>query len=113
MEIHDWLDAGNNIRIGLATPDLVVFQSPVSASGRVEGLPTDTKSQYRIQAYIITNQEYPQGSGEIKEDGSWKIDAIYLGAVDHDLFFRIYRISADKKVDVIVKESSHIQIQKL
>src|SRR6266536_5953935 len=100
MEIYLWLEPARQlepdkpIRVGLSSPTpnnlgrIIVHQSPIFASGRVEGLPAG--KQYWIQGFVIANREWPQGSGEIQEDGSWKIDAIFLGAVDHQLFFRIF-----------------------
>ncbi len=73
----------------------VVHQSPISASGCVEGLPAG--KQYLIQAFIITDTEYPEGSSAI-QDGSWNIDAIWLGAVDHHLFFRIFDAADDTMI---------------
>ena len=61
------------------------FESGVSISGAVEGLPPDKVGQYKVLVYVLTNQWYihpfaetkeGRGYAGIKKDGTWSIKTV-------------------------------------
>ena len=89
------------------TNGITVHHSPIEAYGQITGLPNDDTNYY-IQAFIITDIEYPQDSCLIAEAGLWHIRNIWLGATNHKLFFRI--LDEDNRV---IAETANIAIRKI
>ncbi len=108
FEVRQWLKTNHeHIRIGLASPidKDVVHKTPIQVTGRVIGLP-DEPIRFRIQAFVITDREYPQSSAVIDSEGYWSINTVHLGSTQHALFFRVYDESF-----ICISESDKIAIE--
>ncbi len=110
IQICEWINTDvKEIRVGLCSPtdSCKVHETPIEASGRVTGLPSGDLG-YRIQGFVITNEEYQQDTCVIAKGGSWRLNAVHLGATEHKLFFRIFdeasRLIAESMTITVFKE---------
>ncbi|MCP5051189.1 MAG: hypothetical protein GY940_28750 [bacterium] len=110
-QINQWISTNKiELRIGLDSPvgGVIVHQTPINANGRLVGLPGGDLA-FRIQGFVITDQEYPQASAIVDSQGFWSIDQIHLGTRKHKLFFRIFdeagRLYAESDTIEVIKES--------
>ena len=86
-----WLSTTKeDVKVGLLTPkdNEIVNDTIIESSGYITGL--GNNSQYFIQAFITTDNDYQQGSSFIDDDGYWEIKKIELGGTDHKLFYKIF-----------------------
>ena len=111
IQVCEWITTNvKEIRVGLCSPTdkCKVYETPIEATGRVTGLPS-SHSGYRLQGFVITNEEYQQDSCVIAKDGSWHLKAVHLGATEHKLFFRIFeesgRLIAESMTITVFKEN--------
>jgi hypothetical protein len=111
--ITQWLPtSAEEIRVGLASPvdGVVVSKTPIEATGRVVGIPFGAL-RHRVQAFVVTDREYPQASTWIAQDGFWSIAQIHLGAREHRVSFRIYdeagrRVAETGAITVVLEGGS-------
>jgi hypothetical protein len=87
-------------RIGVG---MIAFQRNISISGKIDGIPPNEYSNYKVLIYVLTNKWYihpwaenveGKGFASIANDGTWKIGTVWRGYQAYRVAFLLTKRSA-------------------